>query len=287
MILPEAGGKMINYYEVLEVKQGSRPEEIKSSFRRLAKKFHPDRSRDQGTDEKMRMIIKAYDTLINERERQAYDQHLRQEAEKSRDPYREHLKSKPDDPGAQARLILYNLLNEAGDEAIKIYERMRSKYESFDIANYLEEKDYLDCEFLLGEAYEQAGKWDRALELYERVYAEEREMPVRFFLEEVKDRIRDIYCKRLARALPSLDAVKIYQKVLDMGLAKKAEAYIHKKIAESYHKFGDLKKARQHLALAFDLEPRLKGAQKICEKLGYKRPKAAARGSSSSSVSRN
>ena len=277
MILPE-GGKMINYYEVLEVKPSSPPDEIKSSFRRLAKRFHPDRSREAGTDEKMRLIIKAYDVLINEEERRVYDQHLRQEAEKNRDPYREHLKSKPDDPAAQARLILYSLLNEAGDEAIKIYERMKSKYEGFDLANYLEEKDYLDCEFLLGEAYESAGKWEKALELYERVYAEEREMPVRFFLEEVKDRIRDIYCKRLARALPSLDAVKIYQKVLDMGLAKKAEAYIHKKIAESYHKFGDLRKAKQHLAIAFDLEPRLKGAQKICEKLGYKRPKSAGRG---------
>ncbi|HOX05210.1 MAG TPA: DnaJ domain-containing protein [Planctomycetota bacterium] len=281
MILPE-GGKTVNYYyEVLEVKPTSPPEEIKSSFRRLAKRFHPDRSREAGTDDKMRLIIKAYDVLINENERRLYDQHLRQEAEKNRDPYREHLKSKPDDPAAQARLILYSLLNEAGDEAIKIYERMKSKYEGFDLANYLEEKDYLDCEFLLGEAYESAGKWEKALDLYERVYAEEREMPVRFFLEEVKDRIRDIYCKRLARALPSLDAVKIYQKVLDMGLAKKAEAYIHKKIAESYHKFGDLRKAKHHLAMAFELEPRLKGAQKICEKLGYKRPKSAGRGGKS------
>lgn len=270
---------MINYYEVLEVSPNSRPEEIKSSFRRLAKKYHPDRSREQGAEAKMRMIIKAYDTLINERERNAYDQKLQMEAEHSTDPYREHLKSRPDDPAAQARLILYNLLNEAGDEAVKIHERMRSKYENFDVANYLEEKDYLDCEFLLGEAYENAGKWHKALEFYEQVYSQERDMPLRFFLEEVKDRIRDIYCKRLARNMPALDAVKIYQKVLDMGLAKKAEAYIHKKIAESYHKFGDMRKAKQHLGQAFDLEPRLKGAQKICEKLGFKRPKASARSS--------
>ena len=268
---------MINYYEVLEVRPDSRPEEIKSSFRRLAKKYHPDRSREDGADAKMRMIIKAYDTLINEQERVAYDRRLRMEAERSRDPYREHLKSRPDDPAAQTRLILYNLLNEAGDEAIRIYERMKGKYEAFDMANYLEERDYLDCEFLLGEAYENAGKWEKALELYERVYAEEREIPLRFFLEEVKDRIRDIYCKRLARNMPALDAVKIYQKVLDMGLAKKAEAYIHKKIAESYHKSGDLKTARKHLGMAFELEPRLKGAQKICEKLSFKRPKASAR----------
>jgi curved DNA-binding protein CbpA len=269
---------MINYYEVLEISPNSRPEKIKSSFRRLAKKYHPDRNREQDSDAKMRMIIKAYDTLINENQRNAYDQKLQMEAENNRDPYRDHLKSRPSDPGAQARLILYNLLNEAGDEAINIHERMRKKYESFDIGNYLEEKDYLDCEFLLGEAYENAGKWHRSLEFYERVYEQEREMPLRFFLEEVKDRIRDIYCKRLARNMPALEAVDVYQKVLDMGLAKKTEAYIHKKIAESYHKSGDTRKAKDHLGIAFDLEPRLKGAQKICEKLGFERPKSSSRG---------
>ena len=52
-----------------------------------------------------------------------------------------------------------------------------------------------------------------------------------------------------------------------MGVSKKTEAYLHKKIAESYFKASQEKKARFHLKRAFDLEPKLKGAQKICEKL--------------------
>ena len=56
-----------------------------------------------------------------------------------------------------------------------------------------------------------------------------------------------------------------------MGMGKKNEAYLHKKIAESYFKGGVEKKAQFHLKRAFDLEPKLKGAQKICEKLEVSR----------------
>jgi hypothetical protein len=54
---------------------------------------------------------------------------------------------------------------------------------------------------------------------------------------------------------------------MSMGVSKKTEAYLHKKIAESYFKGNIEKKARNHLKKAFELEPKLKGAQKICEKL--------------------
>src|SRR6266446_1842265 len=97
---------MINYYEVLEVQPEAQPDEIKRSFRRLAKKYHPDHnsSRTKWAEAKMRVILKAY-----------------------QDPYRENLAKRSDDPAAQSRLILYNLLNEAPHQAIEIYERMRSK----------------------------------------------------------------------------------------------------------------------------------------------------------------
>ena len=55
-----------------------------------------------------------------------------------------------------------------------------------------------------------------------------------------------------------------------MGFPKKTEAYLHKKIAESFYKMGNMPQAKQHLNRAFNLEPKLKGAQKICEKLAMK-----------------
>ena len=264
---------MINYYEVLEVQPEATSDEIKRSFRRLAKKYHPDHnsSRTKWAEAKMRVILKAYDTLMNEAERAEYDRKLRPFLKAYQDPYRENLAKRTDDPAAQSRLILYNLLNDAPNQAIEIYERMRRRDENFEVWQYLDQKDYLDCQFLMGEEYERQGNWKQALRFYENVYSAERNSPMRFFLEEVKDRIRDIYCKKVARRCKPIESVKIYEKVMAMGVSKKTEAYLHKKIAESYFKGSVEKKARVHLKRAFELEPKLKGAQKICEKLAVDR----------------
>jgi len=264
---------MINYYEVLEVQPEATRDEIKRSFRRLAKKYHPDHNatRTKWAEAKMRVILKAYDTLMNDVERTEYDRKLRPFLKAYQDPYRENLAKRSDDPAAQSRLILYSLLNDSPGDAIKIYERMRGKDENFEVWQYLDQKDYLDCQFLMGEEYERQGNWKQALRFYENVYTAERNLPMRFFLEEVKDRIRDIYCKKVARRCKPIESVKIYEKVMAMGVSKKTEAYLHKKIAESYYKGAVEKKARVHLKRAFELEPKLKGAQKICEKLAISR----------------
>ncbi len=272
--------KSSDYYEVLGVRKDASHEEIRASFRRRAKKYHPDRnaSRAKWAEQKIRLIIQAYDTLMDRDQRAAYDRKLRQELDPDEDAYRQSLRERMGDPHAEARLILEDLLNERGDEAIEVYERARQRTGDFDLGKYLDTRDYLDSLFLLGEEYERAGEWKMALELYHKVYDLERDSPTRFFLETLKERIRDIYCKKLARRSSPADAVEVYEKVLQLGIPKKTEAYIHKKIAEAFFRAGQHKKARAHLCKAFDLEPKLKGAQKICEKLGldFRRERARA-----------
>ena len=260
---------MINYYSVLEVERDAASDAIKSSYRRLAMKFHPDRNghRAKWAEAKFRTIVKAYDTLIDTLVRESYDRKLNTELEVEEDPFRARLKSRPDDPASQARLILHFLLNEQGRAAVETFERMHEHFGEFDLGLYLDNRDFLDAEFLLGEEYERRGEWTKALRFYENVYHEENGCPMRYFLEEVKDRIRDIYCKRLARRSAPREAIEIYNQVLGMSFPKKTEAYLHKKIAESYYKMNEMRNARDHLYKAFRLEPKLKGAQKICEKL--------------------
>lgn len=57
-----------NPYKVLGIKEGASYDEIKRAYRELAKKYHPDRYRDNPladlADEKMREINEAYDTLM-------------------------------------------------------------------------------------------------------------------------------------------------------------------------------------------------------------------------------
>jgi molecular chaperone DnaJ len=65
-----------DYYEVLGIKRESSQDEIKSAFRTLAKKWHPDRNPNNKAEaeEKFKEIAEAYSVLSDEQKRQQYDQ---------------------------------------------------------------------------------------------------------------------------------------------------------------------------------------------------------------------
>lgn len=67
-----------DYYEVLGVQKNASKEEIKTAFRRLALKHHPDRSpkeKKQEAKEKFKEIQEAYSILSDEERRQTYDRY--------------------------------------------------------------------------------------------------------------------------------------------------------------------------------------------------------------------
>ena len=64
-----------DYYEVLGVTKGASADEIKSAYRKLAMKYHPDRNPDNPeAKEKFTEISEAYEVLSNPEKRQRYDQ---------------------------------------------------------------------------------------------------------------------------------------------------------------------------------------------------------------------
>jgi hypothetical protein len=68
--------KKKSYYEILGVSKTASKEEIKASYRELAKKCHPDLNRDdKNAEEKFREITSAYEVLENDGKRQTYDRH--------------------------------------------------------------------------------------------------------------------------------------------------------------------------------------------------------------------
>jgi molecular chaperone DnaJ len=65
---------MTNYYEILEVSREATGEEIKTAYRRLALRFHPDKNpRDKVAEEQFKRITEAYQVLGNTEKRQLYD----------------------------------------------------------------------------------------------------------------------------------------------------------------------------------------------------------------------
>jgi molecular chaperone DnaJ len=63
-----------DYYEVLGVAKGADDKDIKKAYKRLAMKFHPDRTQgDKGMEEKFKEVQEAYEILSDDQKRAAYD----------------------------------------------------------------------------------------------------------------------------------------------------------------------------------------------------------------------
>jgi molecular chaperone DnaJ len=69
---------MKNYYEILGVSPSASKDEIKKAYRELAKKYHPDKNKnDKQAEEKFKEINEAYDVLSDDKKRKEYDIRLK------------------------------------------------------------------------------------------------------------------------------------------------------------------------------------------------------------------
>src|SRR5512145_851628 len=71
---PNIGGmKYKDYYKILGVERGASDEDIKKAYRKLARRYHPDVSKEANAKERFQEVSEAYETLRDKEKRAAYD----------------------------------------------------------------------------------------------------------------------------------------------------------------------------------------------------------------------
>ena len=69
--------KYKDYYEILGIDRNAKEEEIKSAYRKLARKYHPDLNTGEDkkkAEEKFKELNEAHEVLIDPEKRKKYDQ---------------------------------------------------------------------------------------------------------------------------------------------------------------------------------------------------------------------
>ena len=63
-----------DYYKIMDVDKTASQDDIKKSYRKLARKFHPDVSKEKNAESRFKDINEAYEVLRDKEKRAAYDQ---------------------------------------------------------------------------------------------------------------------------------------------------------------------------------------------------------------------
>jgi len=263
-----------DHYLTLEIKCNASDTDIKQAFRRLAKKFHPDKNpgSEEAAEQRFKQLTAAYEILSNRESRDIYDRVLGARRDHTQDSRKDNLRNKAKKDAAYlCQLMLFELLDQNAQSALEIYADLMSRKPHFSLNLYMSDGDVRDCEFLLAEAYHQRGKLAEAARLYEKSLEREKKKPYfRRFSQEIKLMLRDVYIRYMAKANSSEEILETLSRLLTMELSNRETAWIHKKAAEAYYRVEDINRARESLKRAFQINPKLTGTKKISKKLDTK-----------------
>lgn len=64
-----------DYYKILGITKTAKDDEIKKAYRKMALRYHPDKNKTIGAEEKFKEVAEAYEVLSDKKKRDVYDKY--------------------------------------------------------------------------------------------------------------------------------------------------------------------------------------------------------------------
>jgi len=64
-----------DFYKILGLTKGATDDDIKKAYRKLALKYHPDKNKEAGAEEKFKEVAEAYEVLSDPKKKEIFDKY--------------------------------------------------------------------------------------------------------------------------------------------------------------------------------------------------------------------
>ena len=250
-------------YKLLGIQPDASVAEIKTAFRRKAKLLHPDLSKENSADTKaFQKILKAYQTLISLRGNSMFEESFRSrysrgsKSEESFD-YRKWLSERTDEE-SRCKLVFFDLMHGREDDAVAEYKEISVSRVDFSLSKWFTREDFMDYGYILAEELIFREEYYDAYLLLARIIRMEYSYSYfRHFFPEVMDLMRTLVRTKLPCNVSDELLLDALEDALDLGFAKKDEAYILRLMAEAYDRLGDTSTAELCIRKALQMDSTL------------------------------
>lgn len=249
---------MNDYYKVLGVRAEASIPEIKSAFRKKAKKLHPDLN-NTSTNDAFNLLKEAYDALLKKKEEVFFKEFTygpRDDCDTNYRPfnYHDYLMYERSDFEAKAKLIIFDLLHNMEDEAVFVYTNMVKNHADFSLSFWFPKEDFMDLGYILCEELVAREEYYDAIILLEEIIKLEKEKKYfKSFFPEVIKFTWNILKHNIDGVLSDELALDVWERALEMGFVQERKAFMYKKMASCYKHIGDLQLSKKYACLADSL----------------------------------
>lgn len=235
---------MKDFYKVLGVRQNATLAEIKRAYHNKVKLLHPDSSGDVSHKDEFNEVVQAYRVLSDNRQRSIFDEsiisHIFRKKNGSGEFNYYNWLSERQDQESRAKLIFYTLMHNKEDEAVAEFKRMQTNHADFELKKWFTREDFMDYGYILAEELVIRGEYYDAILLLDQIIQMEYSYQYFYiFFPEVMDFTLNILKKNIDGVISDELALDAYERALELGFGKSADAFFLRKMSEEYRRLGD------------------------------------------------